>query len=156
MPLSSRSRHHAAAAILVVEDTADDEALLIRALRKTGIELEILIARDGEQALHHLHDTSAESGPNRNRIRVVLCDLKLPKVDGIELLRRIRANPRTRMIPVVLFSSSAHEDEVASAYLHGANGYVRKPVDARSFATAVSQLGAYWLALNEAPPAARE
>src|ERR1051325_8576902 len=137
--------------ILLVEDNPDDEALTRRALAKNNIQHEIILPRDGAEALDRLFGT----GPHAGRPAVpelVLLDLKLPKVDGLEVLRRIRANPNTRLLPVVILTSSREEKDVVSGYGLGANSYIRKPVDFGQFVEAVRQLGLYWLALQQAPP----
>src|ERR1051325_4381493 len=137
--------------ILLVEDNPDDEALTRRALAKNNIQHEIILPRDGAEALDRLFGT----GPHAGRPAVpelVLLDLKLPKVDGLEVLRRIRANPNTRLLPVVILTSSREEKDVVSGYGLGANSYIRKPVDFGQFVEAVRQLGLYWLVLNEPPP----
>jgi two-component system response regulator len=140
--------------ILLVEDNPDDEALTRRALAKNNIQNEVRVARDGAEALALLFGTGAEVGaivvPE-----VVLLDLKLPKVDGLEVLRRIRADERTRMLPVVILTSSREERDMISGYGLGANSYIRKPVDFGEFVEAVRQLGLYWLVLNQAPPPQR-
>lgn len=133
-------------AILLVEDNPDDEALTLRALAQQRIHNAVVVARDGQEALDRLLD---ESQPLPT---VVLLDLKLPKVDGLEVLRRLRAAPRTRRLPVVILTSSREERDRVEAYDGGANSYVRKPVDFVAFADAVRQLGLYWLVLNEPPP----
>jgi two-component system response regulator len=136
--------------ILVVEDSADDEALMVRALRRASIAMQIVVVRDGAEALHYLlPECEAHRGP---RPRVVLSDLKLPKLNGLELLRRLRADARTATLPVVLFSSSAQDADLQQAYAIGANSYIRKPVDSQLFADIVRQIGEYWLELNEATP----
>src|SRR5436853_3628514 len=137
--------------ILLVEDNPDDEALTGRALAKNNVRNEITLARDGAEALAWLFGT----GPHAGRPAVpelVLLDLKLPKVDGLEVLRRIRANPNTRLLPVVILTSSREERAVVTGYGRGATGYIRKPVDFGQFVEAVRQLGLYWLVLNEPPP----
>ncbi len=133
--------------ILLVEDNPDDELLTMRALKKNHIQNDVVVARDGPEALEHLF------GPNAFTPAIVLLDLKLPKVDGIEVLRRIRGDPRTRMTPVVILTSSREEQDLMAGYELGANSYVRKPVDFAQFTEAVRQLGLYWLILNEPPPA---
>ena len=139
--------------ILLVEDNPDDEALTLRALHKSKVANNITIARDGVQALDFLFGTGAHAGRNVSDLpQVVLLDLKLPKVDGLEVLRRIRADERTRMLPVVILTSSKEEQDMANAYTSGANSYVRKPVDFNQFVEAIGQLGLYWLVLNEVPP----
>jgi two-component system response regulator len=139
--------------ILLVEDNADDEALTLRALKKNNIRNEIVIARDGVEALDYLFGTGSHSGRDlRVQPQVILLDLKLPKVDGLEVLRRIRTNEATRLLPVVILTSSNEESDRISGYGLGANSYVRKPVDFTQFADSVRQLGLYWLILNEPVP----
>jgi CheY-like chemotaxis protein len=122
-------------------------------LRKHNIANEIVVAHDGVEALDYLLGTGAHSGRDlRQQPQVTLLDLKLPKVDGLEVLRRLRADPRTRLLPVVILTSSKEEDDRAKGYAFGANSYVRKPVDFNQFSEAVGQLGLYWLLLNETPP----
>ncbi|HKW89974.1 MAG TPA: response regulator [Candidatus Acidoferrales bacterium] len=143
--------------ILLVEDNPDDEALTLRALKKNNISNEVIVARDGAEALDYLFGTGAYQGRDpRNQPQVTLLDLKLPKIDGLEVLRRLRADPRTKLLPVVILTSSNEEQDRAKGYGLGANSYVRKPVDFSQFSEAVRQLGLYWLLLNEAPPAARK
>jgi len=139
------------AAILLVEDNADDEALTLRALRKNNITNHIVVARDGAEALDYLFGTGSQNG--RAVIpQVILLDLKLPKIDGLEVLRRIRANQKTKLLPIVILTSSNEERDRMQGYNLGANSYVRKPVDFVQFTEAVRQLGLYWLLLNEKPP----
>jgi two-component system response regulator len=139
--------------ILLVEDNADDEALTLRALNKSRVANEVVVVRDGAEALDYLlcRGTYAERDPS-DIPQVTLLDLKLPKVDGLEVLRQIRTDPRTRMLPVVILTSSKEEQDLIAAYSGGANSYVRKPVDFNQFVDAIKQLGLYWLILNEAPP----
>ena len=139
--------------ILLVEDNADDEALTLRALRKNNIGNRVVVVRDGAEALEFLFCTGsyAERDP-QDKPQVILLDLKLPKVDGMEVLRRIRADTSTRTLPVVILTSSKEEQDVVNSYLIGVNSYVRKPVDFIQFVEAIRQLGLYWLVLNEAPP----
>ena len=139
--------------ILLVEDNADDEALTLRALNKSKVANQIVVVRDGAEALDFLYCTGTyvERDPF-DLPQVILLDLKLPKVDGLEVLRRIRSEPRTRMLPVVILTSSKEEQDMVNAYSSGANSYVRKPVDFNQFVDAIGQLGLYWLVLNEAPP----
>jgi two-component system, response regulator len=134
--------------ILLVEDNPDDVELTLRAFRKNNIANEILVARDGAEALDQLHGQGAANGLPA----VVLLDLKLPKVDGLAVLRRIREDERTALLPVVILTSSREERDLVSGYSLGANSYVRKPVDFGEFVEAVKQLGLYWLMLNEVPP----
>lgn len=139
--------------ILLVEDNADDEALTLRALNKNKIANKISIVRDGAEALDFLFATGAHAGRDPLELpEVILLDLKLPKVDGLEVLRRIRSDPRTKMLPVVVLTSSKEDQDMIKAYSIGVNSYVRKPVDFNQFVEAIGQLGLYWLVLNEAPP----
>lgn len=138
--------------ILLVEDNPDDEALAIRAFSKIHISNKIIVARDGVEALDFLFATGQYAGRHSDQHpSVVLLDLKLPKIDGLEVLRRIRENDSTRILPVVILTSSKEEQDIVQGYNYGANSYVRKPVDFNEFAKAVSQLGAYWLLMNELP-----
>ncbi len=134
--------------ILLVEDNPDDEALTKRALTANNIRNEVVVAHDGAEALEYLFASDRRDLPT-----VILLDLKLPKIDGLEVLRRIRADERTKLLPVVILTSSREEQDVVSGYSLGANSYVRKPVDFDEFVKAASQLGLYWLLLNERPPA---
>lgn len=139
--------------VLLVEDTRRDEELALRALRKNNISNHIVVARDGVEALDYLFGTGAHAGRNPEELpAVVLLDLKLPKIDGLEVLRRIRADERTRLLPVVLLTSSKEDQDRLVAYASGANSFVRKPIDFAEFAEAVRHLGLYWLILNEPPP----
>jgi CheY-like chemotaxis protein len=139
--------------ILLVEDNARDEALTLRALKKSNIANDVFIARDGVEALDYVFGTGNHEGRDTNsQPELVLLDLKLPKVDGLEVLRRLRADGRTKHLPVVVFTSSSEEEDVIKSYSLGANSYVRKPVDFERFLEATKQLGLYWLVLNEAPP----
>jgi two-component system response regulator len=142
--------------ILLVEDNPNDEELTLRALRKSNICNEVVVAHDGAEALDYLFGEGAYAGRDPMDLpAIVLLDLKLPKVDGIEVLRRIRADERTRLLPVVILTSSNEDEDRLAGYESGANSYVRKPVDFVQFADAVRQLGLYWLVLNESPPPAR-
>lgn len=144
-------------AILLVEDSQRDEELALRALRRGGIRSEVAVARDGAEALDYLFGTGAHVGRNTADLpTVVLLDIKLPKIDGLEVLRRIRADQRTKLLPVVLLTSSKEESDLLAAYASGANSFVRKPVEFGEFSNAIGQLGLYWLLLNEPPPPARE
>jgi two-component system, response regulator len=139
--------------ILLVEDNPDDEALTLRALNKNRVANNIVVVRDGVEALDYLFASGSYAGRDPFELpQVVLLDLKLPKVDGLEVLRRIRSDPRTHMLPVVILTSSREEQDLIQAYSNGANSYVRKPVDFNQFVEAIGQLGLYWLVLNEAPP----
>jgi two-component system, response regulator len=142
--------------ILLVEDNPDDEALTLRALKKNNIKNEVVVARDGAEALEFLFGTGKYAGRNTDVMpQVVLLDLKLPKVEGLEVLRQVRADKRTKLLPVVILTSSNEEQDRIQGYDLGANSYVRKPVDFSQFLDAARQLGLYWLVLNEAPPARR-
>jgi len=142
--------------ILLVEDNPDDEALTLRALKKNNIKNEVVVARDGAETLEFLFGTGKYAGRNTDVIpQVVLLDLKLPKVEGLEVLRQVRADKRTKLLPVVILTSSNEEQDRIQGYGLGANSYVRKPVDFSQFLDAARQLGLYWLVLNEAPPARR-
>jgi CheY-like chemotaxis protein len=139
--------------ILLVEDNPDDEALTLRAFRKNNIKNKIVVARDGEEALNFLFRRGAHAAHDLHDFpEIVLLDLKLPKVDGLEVLQQIRANPSTRLLPVIILTSSKEEQDLIEGYSRGANSYVRKPVDFNQFIEAVRQLGLYWLVLNESPP----
>jgi two-component system, response regulator len=139
--------------ILLVEDNPDDETLTLRALNKNNIKNKVVVVRDGAEAIDFLQCTGpyAERNP-REMPQFVLLDLKLPKIDGLEVLRIIRENPNTRMLPVIILTSSKEEQDLIRSYNSGANSYVRKPVDFTEFVEAVRQLGLYWLVLNEVPP----
>lgn len=138
--------------ILLVEDNPDDEALTLRALRKHNILNEVVVAHDGVEALDYLFAAGAWAGRDPRQLpQVVLLDLKLPRIDGLEVLRRIRADERTRLLPVVILTSSNEEQDRISGYGLGCNSYVRKPVNFDEFVEAVKQLGLYWLVLNEPP-----
>ncbi len=143
--------------ILLVEDNADDEALTLRALARNNIGNEVIVARDGEEALDWLFCTGrhAQRDP-RDQPALVLLDLKLPKVDGLEVLRRIREHADTKLVPVVILTSSREEMDRLQGYTNGANSYVRKPIDFAHFVEAVRQVGLYWLVLNEPPPERRQ
>ncbi len=139
--------------ILLVEDDPNDEALTRRALAKNNIKNEVVVAHDGVEALEYLFGTGAHAGRDTRVLpQVVLLDLKLPKLDGLEVLKRLRADARTKLLPVVVLTSSKEEQDVLKSYTEGANSYIRKPVDFDQFVEAVRNLGLYWLVLNEAPP----
>ena len=139
--------------ILLVEDNPDDEDLTLRALKKNNIKNDVVVARDGVEALEYLFGAEATTvGDTRAMPQVVLLDLKLPKVNGLEVLRRIRAEPQTKRLPVVVLTSSNEEKDLMDSYDLGANSYIRKPVDFEQFTEAVRHLGLYWLVLNEPPP----
>jgi two-component system, response regulator len=142
--------------ILLVEDNADDEELTLRALKKNNIHNHVVVARDGEEALDYLLGTGAHAGRDLSIMpQLVLLDLKLPKIDGLQVLQRLRADRRTRLLPVVILTSSKEQQDLIEGYSLGANSYVRKPVDFTQFIDAVKQLGLYWLILNELAPVQR-
>jgi two-component system, response regulator len=139
--------------IMLVEDNPDDEALTVRALKKNTIVSEIVVARDGVQALDYLFAKGAHAGRDTEEMpQVVLLDLNLPKLDGLGVLRHLRADERTRLLPVVILTSSTEEEDRLKGYGLGANSYVRKPVDFEEFVATATQLGLYWLVLNEPAP----
>ncbi len=139
--------------ILLVEDNPDDETLTLRAFLKNNILNPVVVARDGTAALDYVFGTGAYAGRDvRESPTVILLDLKLPKVDGLEVLRRLRADARTKLIPVVILTSSGEEQDIMTGYQLGANSYIRKPVDFNQFIIAAGQLGLYWLMLNEPLP----
>ena len=137
--------------ILLVEDNADDEALALRALDKHKIRNPVVVVRDGQEALDYLFATGAYAGRDLAELAVVLLDLKLPREGGLQVLERLRADPRTKLLPVVILTSSKEERDIVDGYSLGANSYVRKPIDFNEFSEAVRQLGLYWLLLNEWP-----
>jgi len=142
--------------ILLVEDNPDDEALTLRALKKNNIANEVIVARDGEEALDYLFATGAYQGRDTGVMpTVILLDLKLPKVDGLEVLKRLRSDERTKHLPVVILTSSDEEQDIFRSYSLGANSYVRKPVEFARFSEAVRQLGLYWLLLSEPSPGSK-
>lgn len=139
--------------ILLVEDNPDDETLTLRALNKNKIMNEIIVARDGAEALDYLFGTGAYAGRDTSiQPQLILLDLKLPKIDGLEVLKRLRADPRTALQPVTVLTTSNEERDIVTSYQLGVNSYIRKPVDFDSFIEAVRQLGLYWLVLNTPPP----
>jgi CheY-like chemotaxis protein len=139
--------------ILLVEDNPDDEALAIRALKRHHIGNEIVVARDGVEALDYLFGTGLYADRDvTNQPSVILLDLKLPRVDGLEVLRRLREDVRTRFLPVVILTTSSEEQDVINSYSLGCNSYICKPVDFVQFSEAIRQLGMYWLLMNESPP----
>ena len=141
--------------ILLVEDNPDDELLTMRALRKNNVLNKVVVARDGVEALDYLFGTGRYTGSDTAVMpQLILLDLKLPKIDGLEVLKRMRADERTRLLPVVILTSSREQQDMLDGYGFGANSYVRKPVNFEQFVQAVEQLKLYWLILNEAPPAA--
>jgi two-component system response regulator len=139
--------------ILLVEDNRDDEDLTLRALGKAHVANEVFVVRDGQEALDFMFCTGAHAGRDPKVMPgVILLDLKLPKLNGIDVLHRLRSDPRTRLVPVVILTSSSEEEDMLKSYESGANSYVRKPVDFAAFAAAVAQLGVYWMMLNQGPP----
>jgi two-component system response regulator len=143
--------------ILLVEDNPDDEALTLRALNKTNLANEVIVVRDGVEAWEFLTGTGAFAGRELDMMpQVILLDLKLPKLDGLGLLRLIRGDDRTKLLPVVILTSSVEERDRIDSYGLGANSYVRKPVDFNQFVNAAGKLGLYWLVLNEPPPSRRK
>lgn len=141
--------------ILLVEDNEDDEELTLRSLRKGKVANEVAVARDGSEALDYLFCEGKYVDRDKSKMpSVVLLDLKLPKLNGIDVLKRMRADPRTQLIPVVVLTSSSEDEDMLQSYRNGANSYVRKPVEFGAFADAVSNLGLYWMLLNQPPPEA--
>ncbi|WP_318835972.1 response regulator [Desulfuromonas versatilis] len=139
--------------ILLVEDNPDDVALTLRALKKSKIANEVVTAQDGAEAIEYLFGEGRfAERDTREQPQLVLLDLKLPKLDGLEVLRRLRADQRTRYLPVVVLTTSSEERDLIESYKLGANSYIRKPVDFLQFSEAINQLGLYWLVLNEPPP----
>jgi CheY-like chemotaxis protein len=139
--------------IMLVEDNPDDEELTLRALKQAKIANEIIVARDGAEALDFVFGTGSHQGRDLAKMpAVILLDLKLPKIPGLDVLQKLRADPRTRLTPVVVLTSSSEDQDMVRSYQLGANSYVRKPVEFNAFASAVSQLGMYWVLLNEPPP----
>ena len=139
--------------ILLVEDNPDDVALTLRAFKKSNILNEVIVAQDGAEALNYLFASGDYAGRDTGKMpHLILLDLKLPKMDGMEVLRRMRADARTRLLPVVILTSSKEEQDVIDGYNLGCNSYIRKPVDFAQFSEAIRQLGLYWLILNETPP----
>jgi two-component system response regulator len=149
MPIAPRT-------ILLVEDNPDDEELTLRALARNNIGNQVVVVRDGQEAIDWLEGTGPYASRDANDVpALILLDLKLPKIDGLDVLRRLRATPRTAIVPVVILTSSKEDRDRAGGYYGGANSYVQKPVDFTSFVDAVRQLGMYWLMLNEPPPKVR-
>lgn len=135
--------------ILLVEDNPDDEFLALRALQKNNVANEVIVARDGVEALDYLFGEGSQAGKAPLEPEVILLDLKLPKIDGLEVLRRIRSDERTRRIPTVVLTTSGETVDIETSYDRGCNSYIRKPVDFEQFMEAVRQLGLYWLVLNK-------
>jgi CheY-like chemotaxis protein len=139
--------------ILLVEDNPDDEALAIRALKRHHVGNDIVVAHDGVEALDYLFGTGLYEGRDvKLKPSVVLLDLKLPRVDGLEVLRRVREDDRTKLLPVVVLTTSSEEQDLLDSYSLGCNSYIRKPVDFIQFSEAIRHLGMYWLLMNESPP----
>jgi len=139
--------------ILLVEDNASDEKLTILAFKKCGVSNEVVVERDGVAALEYLFGTGKHAGRDAGiPPRLILLDIQLPKLDGLEVLKRLRADDRTRLVPVVILTSSKEEEDVLRSYALGANAYVRKPLEFAEFASAAKTLGLFWLLLNEPPP----
>jgi len=139
--------------ILLVEDNPDDEALTLRALKKNNLANEVVVARDGVEALDYLFGAGAYAGRDVSQLpKLVLLDLNLPRLSGLDVLRRIRLEPTTQILPVVVLTSSKEDRDLVDSYRLGANSYVRKPVDFVEFVEAARQLGLYWLVVNEPPP----
>lgn len=142
--------------ILLVEDNPDDEELALMALRKHQVSNQVTVARDGAEALDYLLGTGPFAGNEEPDLpMVVLLDLKLPKIDGLEVLRRLRKHPRTQLLPVVILTTSKEEQDLIAGYRSGANSYIRKPVDFLQFSEAIRQMGMYWLLINEPPPGSK-
>jgi len=139
--------------ILLVEDNPDDGTLTQRALKKSHILNKLVVAKDGAEALDYIFGTGSYTGRDMSNMpEVILLDLKLPKIDGLEVLKRIRSDKRTKLLPVVILTSSKEEKDLINGYMLGANSYIRKPVNFNQFVEAIHQLGLYWLVLNEAAP----
>ena len=139
--------------ILLVEDNPDDVELTLRALKKQNVKNEVVVTRDGAEALDYLFTTGAHADRDKSIMpAVILLDLKLPKIDGLQVLQRLRADERTKLLPVAILTSSKEEQDIVNGYKLGANSYVRKPVNFNQLSDAVKQLGLYWLLLNEPPP----
>ena len=139
--------------ILLVEDNPDDVTLTLRALKKNNILNEVVVAKDGVEALDYLFGAGMYEGRDTSVMPIVtLLDLKLPKLDGMEVLKRVRGNEKTKLIPIVILTSSKEENDLINGYSLGANSYIRKPVDFNQFSEAIRELGLYWILLNESPP----
>ena len=142
-------------AILLVEDNQADEDLAILALKKNKFRNDVVVARDGAEALDYLFGTGSYAGQEAPRLpAMILLDLKLPKISGLEVLKRVRSDERTKLVPIVILTSSKEEVDLISGYSLGANSYIRKPVDFKEFNEVIRQMGSYWLAINEPPPEA--
>jgi two-component system, response regulator len=139
--------------ILLVEDNPDDEELTLRALRQAKVANEIVVARDGAEAVEFVFGEGRHAGRDTSKVpAVILLDLKLPKLSGLDVLQRLRADARTKLVPIVVLTSSSEDEDMLKSYRSGANSYVRKPVEFGAFVSAVSQLGVYWVLLNQPPP----
>jgi len=139
--------------ILLVEDNPDDEELTMRALRQAKVANDIVVARDGAEAVEFVFGEGRHAGRDTSKMpAVILLDLKLPKLSGLDVLQRLRADARTRLVPIVVLTSSSEDEDMLKSYRSGANSYVRKPVEFGAFVGAVSQLGVYWVLLNQPPP----
>jgi CheY-like chemotaxis protein len=142
--------------ILLIEDSPDDEELVLRALKKANVTNAVEVVRDGAEALDYIFGTGRYEGSGLKHPTVTLLDLKLPKIDGLEVLKRLREDPRTREHPVVILTSSDEQEDIVRSYHLGVNSYVRKPIEFAQFSKTVADLGLYWLLLNEVPPYMRE
>ena len=139
--------------ILLVEDNPDDEELTLMAFKHSKIANKVVVVHDGVEALEYIFGANQSSGNVVNELpQLMLLDLKLPRLSGLDVLKRIRSDPRTQLLPVVIFTSSSEEEDILSGYRLGANSYVRKPVEFQSFTEAIQQLGLYWLIINQSPP----
>ena len=139
--------------ILLVEDNPDDEELTTRALRQAKVANDLVVARDGAEAVDFLFGTGQYAGRDLSKMpALILLDLKLPKLGGLEVLQQLRADARTKLIPTVILTSSSEDEDMLKSYKHGANSYVRKPVEFGAFVNAVGQLGIYWMLINQSPP----
>ena len=139
--------------ILLVEDNSDDEELTLMAFKQSKIANKVVVVHDGVEALEYIFGASQSSGNVVNELpQLMLVDLKLPRLGGLDVLKRIRSDPRTQLLPVVIFTSSSEEEDILSSYRLGANSYVRKPVEFQNFAEAIQHLGLYWLIINQSPP----
>lgn len=139
--------------LLLVEDNPTDEKLTVRALKKSGVESAIVVVRDGAEALDYLFATGVHAGRNSDELpALILLDLRLPRIDGHEVLQRIRTDERTKLIPVVILTASKEQEDLARSYTLGANAYIRKPVDFAEFASTANTLGVFWLVMNQPPP----
>ena len=141
--------------ILLIEDNPSDEKLTLRAMGKSGVATDIEVVRDGAEALDYLFRTGPHAQRESRTPDLILLDLKLPRIDGLEVLRRLRSDQRTKLLPVVVLTASNEDQDVTRCYTLGANAYVRKPVDFNQFSEAARALGVFWLVLNEAPPISR-